>query len=488
MLRGAARGGLLNLAGAAVAGATGFAATWLVVRGITDPHRVGAFFTAVAVFTLAVGVAKLGSQTSLVYWPARLRALGARQELPRCLRHGLAPIAGAAVVSAVAIWAAAGLVHTAMVGPLRILVLFLPLAVLTDALLAATRGYRRMGATVVLDRFLRPVLQLAGLGALILVATATGGTLTPGAAAAAWVGPYLPVLVLAGYALVRSHHLDHSDEGRAVFSARGYWAFTAPRAVASVAQIALQRIDMLLVAAWGGLPAAALYAVAGKYVVLGQMAAGGLAQSAQPRLAERLAVDDLAGARTLYQQATAWQVLVTWPLHLLVAANAGQYLGLFGSAYRGGRPVVWLLAAAMLVATACGMVDMVLAMAGRTRWNLYNVLLALIMMIAVDVLLIPRFGAAGAAAGLAAAVLVNNLMPLAQIYRMFGLHPFGAATLRAMALAAGCCGVPPLVATALGAGAAALAAVSGAALLSFVACAYLSRRSMQLHMVKGVRR
>jgi O-antigen/teichoic acid export membrane protein len=482
MLRGAARGGLLNLFGAAVAGAAGFGSTLLLARGLGDPHRVGAFLTAVAAFTLAIGVAKLGTQTSMVYWPARLRALGARQELLECLHTGLAPVAVSGVVASAVLGLAASQMPPGVGVPLRVLAVFLPLAVFTDALLAAARGYRVLQPTVVLDRLLRPGLQLAGLGGLVVAAA--GG---PAAFAAAWAAPYLPVVLLAGYTLGRVHAVDTSGSGAHVFTPRAYWAFTAPRAVASVAQLALQRVDVLLLAALGGLHAAGLYAVAGKYVVLSQVAGGGLSQAIQPRLAERLAVDDVAGVRVLYQQATAWLILATWPVHLIVAANATVYLGLFGPSYRDGAPVVWVLAGAMLVATGCGMVDMVLSMSGRTRWNLYNVLAALSTMVVLDVILIPTLGAIGAAFGLAAAVLVNNLVPLAQIWCTLGVHPFGRPTRHAAALALGTCGVPPLLTTAAGATPLAVTAASVAGAICFLAGAYQLRRPLNLHLLRGNR-
>lgn len=482
MLRGAARGGLLNLMGAAVAGAAGFGSTLLIARGLDDPGRVGAFMSALAAFTLAAGVAKLGTQTSLVYWPARLRALGARQQLLQCLHCGLTPVAVAGLVGAAVLGLIAGRLPAGVGGPLRVLALFLPLAVLTDAMLAAARGYRVLQPTVVLDRLLRPAVQLAGLGGLVVVAVDA-----PGAFAAAWAAPYLPVVLLAGYTLGRVHAVDTSGSGAHVFTPRAYWAFTAPRAVASVAQLAFQRVDVLLLAALGGLHAAGLYAVAGKYVVLSQIAGGGLSQAVQPRLAERLAVDDVAGVRALYQQATAWLILATWPVHLIVVGNAGLYLGLFGPSYSDGAIVVWILAGAMLVATGCGMVDMVLAMGGRTRWNLYNVLAALSTMVVLDGLLIPRLGATGAALGLAAAVLVNNLVPLVQIWRSLGVHPFGPPTRRAAALTLGTCGVPPLVTTVAGAGPAAVAVASAAGALCFLAGAYHLRRPLNLHLLRGNR-
>lgn len=448
LLHGAARGGIANLVGTGFTGVAGIAVTWLVARALT-PAAAGAFFSATATFVLGTAIAKLGSQTSMVYWPARLRARGDRAGLLRCLRVGILPVAAASVLTGAVLWCGADLMPGGGHGQLRVLALFLPAAALSDTALAATRGFRMMRPTVVLDRIARPALQLGLLG--LLAVTGTGNELF----AAAWAVPYVPFGLLAGYALARLAHREPRTayEGEP-FGAGDFWRFSAPRAVASMVQMALQRVDVLLVASLAGLAAAALYAVAGKFIILGQFVNQALSQSVQPRLAERLAVGDTAGANALYRQTTSWLVLGTWPMYFLVVAYAHVYLGVFGTRYAGGAPIVAVLAGAMLVATACGMVDMVLAMGGRTWWNLANVGLALAVMLVVDAVLVPSHGAFGAvpyrgafgaAVGLAAAVLANNLVPLVQVSRGLGLHPFGRATLAAMALSTGCFAVPPLL-------------------------------------------
>ncbi|WP_246277907.1 lipopolysaccharide biosynthesis protein [Phytohabitans rumicis] len=393
---------------------------------------------ATGAFVLAGGVVKLGTQTGLVYWLARLRAQKRTHLLGACLRIGLTPVAVAATALAVVLWFAAP-------APLDTLGLFLPLAAFSDAALAATRGYRLIGPTVRLDRILRPAMQLTAVAAL-----AIGGVRSPMAYAVAWAAPYLPVALLAAYALRQAYEsgpvpLAARRPGQKTYLAlrAGFWRFTGPRAVASVAQLALQRVDVLLVAGLGGLAAAATYAVASRFVVLGQFANQGITQSVQPRLAEALATGDRRTANALYQTATGWLVLLTWPLHLTVNTYAPLYLGLFGDHYRHAGPIVVVLASAMLVATGCGMVDVVLSMAGRTRWNLANVLAALAAMVLVDLALIPRYGALGAAIGLAVAVLLNNIVPLIQVGRAVGLHPFGPGTVAAAALAFTCFGVLP---------------------------------------------
>ncbi|WP_051366195.1 MATE family efflux transporter [Hamadaea tsunoensis] len=419
-----ARGGLANLLGAGLAGVSGVAVTWLVARGL-GPVQAGGFFAATAAFTLVGGVARLGTMTGLVYWPARLRALSTPELIGACLRASLPPVALVGGVLAVLTYLFAPTVTPEYAQPLRALAVFLPVAALTDALLAASRGYRQMRPTVVLDKIVRPAAQVLLIGAVFAGTDATGWW------AFAWALPYVPVCAVAGYLVwrqVRSHPSARTS------MMVPFWRFTAPRAVANMAQTALQRIDVLLVAALAGLAPAAAYAVAGRFVIVGQLANGAISQATQPRLAEALAVGDLDGARRLYRSATSWLILVAWPLHLTILQFPELYLSFFGAHYRYAAPAVRLLALAMLLATGCGMVDMVLAMGGRTWWNLGNVLAALVTTVAFDLVLIPPYGIVGAAAGLACSVAVNNLLPLAQIMIKMRLHPFGGATFAAASL------------------------------------------------------
>jgi len=496
-----ARGGAAGILGAGVAGLAGLAVTWLVAHRL-GPEYAGAFFAATAAFVLTSTLAKLGTQTGLVYWPARLRARGHGFLLGACLRTALAPVVCAALAVGVLLFVdapalarltagdASPAVRAELVTQIRLLAAFVPLAVLSDTLLAATRGYRLIRPTVLLDKLVRPGLQTVGVAAV-----AFSGSAGPTLFALAWALPYVPTAVLAGYALHRVHTQTLADivptrvkRSHRASMRRAFWRFTGPRSVASVAQLALQRVDVLLVAALAGLGAAGLYAVAGRFVVLGQFANQGISQAVQPRLAEALAVRDRTAANALYQTATGWLVLLTWPLYLLVMTYAPAYLGIFGSAYRDAAPIVLVLAGAMLVATGCGMVDIVLSMAGRTAWNLGNVLVALGLTIALDLTLIPRIGALGAAIGLAAAVVANNVLPLAQVGLGLRLHPFGTGWLSAAGVTLLSFGVAPwVVGSVLGAGGAATVTALGVAVATYLAGVRLLRGPLALDALKALR-
>jgi O-antigen/teichoic acid export membrane protein len=513
-LRAVARGGVLNLLGAGYAALVGFGTATLVARGLTHA-QAGVFFAATGLFVVVSVVAKLGTPTGLVYWIARLRALDRPDLVRACLAVALRPVVWASVALGVVGWVAAPWI-TAVAGDagfatqLRILAVLLPVAALSDTLLAATRGHRTMRPTVLVDRFGRSSLQLAGLVVVFSFAAPTSWYTL------AWAAPWLVSAAVARRYLTRllpapalgaldgnpepghrslrvrvqrpeSVPVGRESRHQGSLLRREFWAFTWPRGVANVLQLLLQRLDVLLVAGLLGFAPAAGYAVATRFTVVGQLGNAAIGTAVEPRLAEALAHDDRATAQRLYQTATGWLVLTAWPIYLLTAIFAPLYLGLFGPSY-ASRPavaVVLLLCGAMLVASGCGMVDVVLAMTGRTTWNLGNVSAALVTAVGLNLLLLPRLGIVGGGIAWAAAALVKNLLPLAQLSSGRGLHPFGRGTLTAAALAVGCFGVLPMVARMVaGPGPPALLAGAGAGAVCYLAGLWWLREPLRLSAIR----
>jgi O-antigen/teichoic acid export membrane protein len=141
---------------------------------------------------------------------------------------------------------------------------------------------------------------------------------------------------------------------------------------------------------------------------------------------------------------TAWLVLLTWPMYWLSIAYGPEVLSVFGRSYTAGSAVMVILGISMLVATACGQVDMVLITTGRSSWSLFNGLLAVVVNIGLDLWLIPRYQITGAAIGWAVAITVTNVMPLTQLAAFIKLQPFGRGTILSAGLSTLSFGAIPL--------------------------------------------
>jgi O-antigen/teichoic acid export membrane protein len=531
-LAGVARGGALNLGGAVVAAVATLGVTVLVTRTFTKPVA-GALFTAISLFLIVEAVAGLGANVGAVNFIARLRSLGREAQIPTILRAAIIPVAVISVTAAVALFLLANpiarvllsayLGHTGasrslVADALRALALAVPFAALLDTFLGAGRGYRDMRPTVVIDKLGRSTGQLFGV--LIAVVAGSAALLAP-----LWAVPYLPGCVAAWFWLRRirrgarprsvgAHRcrpagtdgrpaatraapardsapaeVRAADARLADVSPGGFWRFTAPRGLAALAQITIQRIDIVLVAIMRGPAAAAIYTAATRFLVAGQFANAALNQAAQPRFAELFAVGNRRAAGQVYQAITAWLVLLTWPLYLLAVVYGPEVLSVFGHSYRAGATVMVILGCTMLLATACGQVDMVLITTGRSSWSLANGLMAVVVNVGLDLLLIPRYGITGAAIGWAVAIVVTNLTPLAQLAIAVRLHPFGRGTLLAIGLTTLSFGVIPLVVrAAFGGGAAASVGAVAVGCCVLAAALWRFRSSLQLSALPGVPR
>lgn len=431
-LRGMARGSVLNLVGAACTALANFGLMVLVAHGVSRAEA-GIFFSGSSLFLLLVALGQLGTGTGLVYFLSRAHALGNVRMLTIYVRTAVSPVLVVSSVIAAVLLAFAPQVADLttdgdpghLAAYLRVLAVFVPVACLYQVALSATRGLKTMRPSAYIDHIGRPLLQLVLVSA---VAVAAGANLL----ALAWVVPYLPGVVLVWLAWRRLHarvmrrsRPEVPPDEPPAGTGRVFWRFTSPRALALFAQMAMQRLDIVLVAALRGPVEAAVYAAATRFLVLGQLGNQAVATAVQPHIGAALAHEDVALGRRLYGTSTAWLILITWPVYLMLAAFGPFLLTVFGSGYRGGSQALLLLSLAMLVATGCGMVDMVLNMAGRTTWTLANTMAALTLMVGLDVWLVPELGVLGAAIGWSVSRTVANLVPLGLLGFSMRIHPFG---------------------------------------------------------------
>lgn len=444
-----ARGSLLGLVGAVIAAAGGFALVAVVTRGVTA-DRAGVFFAVTAMFLISEGTASLGTTTGLARFLLRHEAAGRPDAVMATLRVAAVPVLATACLLGTALFVGAGPISAAAglgelgTVPLRVVALALPCAALAELALAGARAFGEIRSTVLVERIVRTGLQLL----LAVVVLAAGGGLT--ALAAAWATAYVVTAGLAVRALHRTLRrrgvtLRFGAPDAGVTVGREFWRFTWLPGVTRIAQLGMQKLDIILVAALLSPTAAAVYTAATRFVPMGQLAVQAIQQVVQPRFTAILVHDDDATLRRVHQVATTWSIVLAWPVHVGVAALASSYLGIFGdriAGVDGAMTAVVIMAVAMLVAVATGPVDTLLLMSGRSGLSAANALLALTVDVVLCLLLIPWWGLAGAAVAWASAVLLRCGLAYVQVHRALGVQSFGPQVVRAGALVLGCLGVP----------------------------------------------
>lgn len=440
-MRSAARGSTLNLLGAVMSALGTFGLTVVVTRGAPQVYA-GVFFATTSLFVLVTAVGRLGTDTGLVYFISQARALGQMDRFKAYVLAAARPavICGVALGVALFIFAAAIAVKISPENTelaetyLRSLAPFIPFAGLAYVALAATRGLGTMKPYAFTEQLVRPGLQL-----VLAVAIVTLGNSV--ALAWSWSVPYLVSAVLS--LILLRHYFKSRVEQSQNTQPRGreFWRFTAPRSFASIMQIAMQRLDIILVAVLAGATAAAIYTAATRFIVLGQFARNAVSMAVQPQIASAMAVGNRSEIRGLYRTSTAWIMACTWPIFLVLLVEGSTLLKIFGHGYAVGTGVLALLSLAMLIATFCGDVDIMLVMSGRSRQSLVNNAVALVLMVGLDLAMVPHLGLLGAAIGWSSAIICKNIAALVQVWWAFRVWPFGKAPLNVAIASLVCFGV-----------------------------------------------
>ena len=445
-LHGLGRRSALGLAGAGVSGVATILTIVIASRSLSLTG-LGQFFVATAVFAIAQGFCSLGIDSGLQYWLPTLSPQGGR----RLLRSTL-PLAGViGCAGAVLCWVGARpFAHllsedgrSGSTSLLRATALLIPFAGFYEVVFGALRACDRVKQAVMLDRVARPSAQvIAMLGVWVLGGSATQMLF-------AWSVPFVATACYAGYLVAQPAAVSKLNGELELVSPREFWKYTTPRIPARAAQVLTQRVDVVLIGILGSVRDAGIYGAVSRCMIAGVFVATAVQQVVQPRLRRLVVKGDTDGVKTMYGASTTWLVIATWPFYLLMAIFAPIVLKIFGTRFESGHVALTILCLTMLVASACGSVDVVLLMIGKSWISTVNILAALALNIILNLLLIPHFGMTGAAIAWSAAILTTNLAPLIQVAR-HGIHPGGVPLSTAMVVTSAGVGLPLLIGRLLG--------------------------------------
>ncbi|MEW5871905.1 MAG: flippase [Chloroflexota bacterium] len=143
-----------------------------------------------------------------------------------------------------------------------------------------------------------------------------------------------------------------------------------------------------------------------------------------PYITEAFARGDIERLDFQYKTVTRWSFLLTFPVALIMLLEAQEIMLIFGPAFVDGVPILQILAISQLIYSSFGPAAVTLTMTGHSFLNLSNLILTLLFSIALDLILIPGYGAYGAALTGAITIIFVCLLRLIQVYFVLHMHPF----------------------------------------------------------------
>jgi O-antigen/teichoic acid export membrane protein len=295
--------------------------------------------------------------------------------------------------------------------------------VLTTFLGQVMAGYRDVARRTVITHFIGTPVNIVVAVLLLSMGFGLGGYMIAQVASAMLVLALLAVSVWkmtpeggreAGFARV--------DKEVVTFSAAAF-------GLAGV-DFALSQTDKIVLGCYLPPRQVGIYAVAMALVGFVPIALQSMNQIFSPIIAELHAGGNRHLLQRLYATLTKWIVILTIPLALTIVIFARPLMGIFGPGFQSGAAVLAIGATGQLINCAVGSVGFLLMMSGHQNEMIKIQAANAVLLIGLSLLMVPRWGLAGAAMASAITVATTNIWSLAAVRRRLKLFPYHAGYLK----------------------------------------------------------
>ncbi len=398
------RGAMTAFAGRAAGVALLFAMNAVLGRQL-GPSQYGIFSFGLSLTALLLVLAPLGWTTAIMrlineytesaQWPLLRGVLWRGHQL--ALAGGLAAamlLLAISVLPAVPVDVAAGC---------RFAAVLLPLAVILHMGKRSLQGLHRVVASIVPDEVLLPGFVLAIVIAL--------GLRDVFAAMTAYAVVLLAVTLANGY-LLRSKLPPEIHGATTQYQTKVWMAIALPMLLGGLSQAVINRTDVLMLGVMDGMSGTGLYNAANRIAQLNVFVLSAINVIAAPMLAREFHAGRQAAFRTIFWRVTGWSGAGALPVFLAMLLAAPWLMGLFGSDFVAGSPLLQVLAVGQFLNAITGPVGYALLMAGQEKAFAFSMAVMAAVNVAGNLIAIPLAGPLGAAVVSTLSVLVLNAWQL----------------------------------------------------------------------------
>lgn len=407
------RGSALLLVGRLLGMGLGLVIQLLLVRVLTKDD-FGSFAWALSIVTLVQSVIPLGLDRVDSRFLAKYDEEGDDRRLLGVLATEALVVVGlgSVVFVAVLLWhgrLAPGIAPSDTAANLLVLMVLLgPLGALDTMVMNTFATFARARAVFVRRYMLEPGLRLTAIVAVYLLGAGVYG-LTVGYVLAAVLGVSIYAVMVVR--LLSQIGVLAEARGRVILPVRAMLREGFPLMTSSLVYVVVVALPTFVLGAVGtSADVAGLRAV--MPIAQLSMAASGAFWVLFPPMITRLwQRGDMLGVRLTYWRTALWVALVSYPaLVLSVSFATPVTTTLLGQQYAASAPLLAITAFGYWFQSATGFSAILMATAGRLRFIFFANLATLAIGIASAFLLIPRYGAWGAALSMTLSLVLGNVL------------------------------------------------------------------------------
>jgi len=419
------RGSSLLLVGRSSTMAVNFVIQLLIVRHLAK-SEYGAFAYALSLVSLAQSFITLGLDKGVSRFLPMYDEAGDRSRMAGAIAFLVGTVTALGLMAVLAVNAFHGwlgshaIADPSAVSLLVVLVALAPAQAIDDAITSMFAVFAKPTSI-----FFRRYVVEPGLRLGVVLAVVAGGGGARGLAIG-YVGACVLGALGYGYLLLgvlRSHSLlGWFRPARITVPWKEVLAFSIPLLTTDLVFVALGTTDAVLLAHFRNTTEVASLRAVGPLAGMNLLVMSSFTILFGPAAARLYARKDQRGVDHLYWSSAIWIAVLTFPFFALSTTVAGPITSLYGAQYAGSAPILALLAIGNYANAAVGFNGLTIRIYGRLGILMAANLGALVANVGLNLVLIPRFGALGAAVGTCLTMVAHNIMKQVGLKMATGIH------------------------------------------------------------------
>jgi O-antigen/teichoic acid export membrane protein len=425
-----AKGAGLSFIGQVVS--TGFKYfTQVILAWLLGVEFFGLYTLGLAIYQLAELVSRMGLEIGAVRYVAIYIDKNDERRLKGTLLLAISlPIISGLLVGVLLFLGASPIANQIFNAPelapiVRVFAIAIPLGACVTVGAFATTGFQITNYRVYVWDILLPFINL--LFAILLCQMGFGAE----GAAFAWLVAVICTTGITFYFIYKLFPKVYRRYPKPIFEIRRLLSFSLPLSFGTLLWLVLIWTDILMLGYFRPPAEVGIYRAASQSAFLMILFTRSLVTIFSPMIASLYSKGNLAEISQVFQTAARWNFTLTLPLFLILTISSKDILQMFGAEFVPGWLPLVVLSVGQLTRSGAGNLAVhMLTMSGHQNLKLFGDLASAGVNIALNALLIPRWGAMGAAFATAISIAGVNSLQVFQVHRVLGVTAYGLSFLK----------------------------------------------------------
>lgn len=230
-------------------------------------------------------------------------------------------------------------------------------------------------------------------------------------------------LLLSG--LIWNHFNTNIWQKKGVFDTQLLLRTSLPLLMVSSMNLIMGWTDVLLLGAWTDSNTVGIYGISTRIASLTVFILTAVNSVVAPRFASMYALGEQKKLERLAQRSTGWMLVVVLPVVLFLLIFPDWVLQFFGSEFVKGSGVLRVLVIGQFINVCVGSVGYLLMMTGHEKLMRNNILFTACINLTGNIILIPLYGAMGAAMSTSFSIALMNVISFLQVREKLRINTLG---------------------------------------------------------------